>query len=124
MAKKKSIFDEELENEGILSEEYEFLDEPEEHLELPEDFEMKLAIGEKEISVYTEEGISEELENDEIEPWEAGFMEGELHGGHQAGCFQCNKILDSVAEQIYAREVDGIVRFFCSQTCMDVHSNQ
>ncbi len=26
--------------------------------------------------IYTEEGIQEQLESDEIEDWEAGFMEG------------------------------------------------
>jgi hypothetical protein len=119
MAKKKTIFEGSYEKEGILPEEYEFLDEPEEHLETPAEFELKMALGDKEVSVYTEEGISEELENDEIAPWEAGFMKGELHGGNLGECHRCGKVMSNEAEQVFDKEVHGVVRHFCSQECMN-----
>ncbi|MBD3318804.1 hypothetical protein GF342_02755 [Candidatus Woesearchaeota archaeon] len=119
MAKKKSIFDGDYEEEGIEPEEFEFLDEPEEHTETSDEIEMQMHIGETPVDVYSEEGLDEEMENDEIEPWEEGFMHGELHGGSMAECYTCGKVLDQESDDIFEREVEHVRRVYCSVECRD-----
>ncbi len=42
---------------------------------------MKMKLGEEDEDIYTPEGQEEEVEEDEIEPWEAGFMKGASGAG-------------------------------------------
>ena len=42
---------------------------------------MKMKLGEEDEDIYSTEGQEEEVEEDEIEPWEAGFMEGASGAG-------------------------------------------
>jgi len=51
-------------------------DEEEEHSGTHEDEKLKIEEGTKEDNVYSEEGREEEVEEDEIKPWEAGYAEG------------------------------------------------
>lgn len=50
--------------------------------ETSEEITEEMRLGEKESDVYTDEGREELIEEDEIENWEEGFMEGAL-GGEQ-----------------------------------------
>jgi hypothetical protein len=77
MARKKRL--KPTREEKMLGEEQGFLDEPSEHTQTTEEFIASMAIGEKDTDVYSEEGVEEELDNDELAPWEAGFMHGEQH---------------------------------------------
>lgn len=68
--------------------------------------------------VYSEEGRDSLVENDEMEPWEQGFMEGAEDDGQGAKCRRCGKLLlgpDSIVE----KEINGIVYRFCSDECAE-----
>ena len=68
--------------------------------------------------VYSEEGRDSLVEDDEMEPWEQGFMEGAEDDGQGAKCRKCGKVLigpDSIVE----REIDGEVYRFCSEECAE-----
>lgn len=69
--KKKSIEKEEEEEKVYPEEEQGILPE-----ETSEELTEAMDEGEKDEDVYTEEGIQKLEENDEIEPWEEGFVEG------------------------------------------------
>lgn len=116
MVKKKG-YKKDLEEIHVYAEEYEFLDEPGETVTPADEIEISMHIGDKDVDVYSEEGLDEEIKNDEIAPWEQGFMEGELHGGNLGECHLCGKILDQ--EEVYERELNGIKRFFCSKNCIE-----
>ena len=68
--------------------------------------------------VYSEEGRDSLVENDEMEPWEQGFMEGAENDGQGAKCRRCGKILlgpDSIIE----KEINNTVYRFCSEECAE-----
>jgi len=115
--KKGSIFDQPKgEKAEIIAEPNEFL-EGEEHPETPENFTVKMQVGDKEADVYTEEG-REELEEDEgeIAPWEEGFAAGAegTEGGH---CAHCHKPLGDREEGVIERKMKDETLFFCSDKC-------
>ncbi|MBW3022544.1 hypothetical protein KY308_00380 [Candidatus Woesearchaeota archaeon] len=77
MKKKKSIWDTKYKTEDEeYAEESGMEDEPEEHEGTHEDERVKVRIGKKEEDVYSEEGREEEIDNDELETWEEGYVEG------------------------------------------------
>ncbi len=51
-------------------------DEEEEHEGSHDDAKLDIAEGKKEENVYSEEGREEEVDEDEIDPWEEGYAEG------------------------------------------------
>ena len=69
--------------------------------------------GEKDI--YSEGGREKLVEDDEIEPWEQGFMQGAEGGGQGAKCRKCGKPL--VDKEIVEKEIDGENYRFCSEEC-------
>ncbi|MFH1849824.1 MAG: hypothetical protein ABH879_06585 [archaeon] len=73
--------------------------------------------------VYTEEGRESLVEDDEIEPWEEGFMEGACGKGHGAKCETCGKIFIG-PEDVVETEIQGEVRRFCSQECADKYGQE
>jgi hypothetical protein len=54
----------------------EFLDEADEHEESGEDFEARIAKGDKDTEPYSKEGREEMEENDEAKPGELGYVKG------------------------------------------------
>ncbi len=118
--KKKSVIERSLEKEEqFYSAHNQFLDDEEEDEKAPEDIVEGMHKGEKDEDVYSEEGLDEELEDDEISDWEQGFMEGELHSGRFAECYTCAKILDNIAEDIFIKEDDDEKHYYCSEECME-----
>ena len=68
--------------------------------------------------VYSEEGRDSLVEDDAMEPWEQGFMEGAEDDGQGAKCRRCGKVLmgpDSIVE----KEIDGTIHRFCSEECAE-----
>jgi YHS domain-containing protein len=68
--------------------------------------------------VYSEEGRESLVEDDEMEPWEQGFMKGAEDDGQGAKCRKCGKVLlgpDSIVE----KEIDGKIYRFCSEECAE-----
>jgi ribosomal protein L24E len=70
--------------------------------------------GEKDKSVYGEEGREQLVEEDEIEPFEEGFMEGAEGRGKKSCCAECGKALNSDKGQLFEREFNGETLWFCS----------
>ena len=65
-------------------------------------------------SVYSEEGREEMEDDDEIDPVEEGFMEGAVGRGKKNCCAECGKLLSN-KEDIFEREFEGEVKWFCSE---------
>ncbi|MCK5107587.1 MAG: hypothetical protein KAQ83_02580 [Nanoarchaeota archaeon] len=68
--------------------------------------------------VYSKEGRDHLVEDDEISPWEAAFMEGADEDGTGAKCRTCGKILlreKAVIEKV----INGELHRFCSDECLD-----
>ncbi|MEM3153965.1 MAG: hypothetical protein QW165_00150 [Candidatus Woesearchaeota archaeon] len=112
--KKGSIFEKDKESE-FEDEPNEFL-EGDEHPETPDDFTVKMQVGEKEADIYTEEGREELEDEGEIAPWEEGFAEGAegAEGGH---CAHCHKPLGDREEGVIERKQKDVTLFFCSEKC-------
>jgi len=75
-AKKKSKDNDEEKVEFYPDEEQGILPE-----ETSDEKKAKMKVGEEDEDIYTEEGREEEVEEDEIEPWEEGFMQGASGAG-------------------------------------------
>lgn len=78
-----------------------------------EEIKQDIETGKKNEDVYSEEGRDELKENDELEPWEEGFMEGAQGGGEKAKCAKCGKILTKEDNPV-EEEVNGDQLIFCS----------
>lgn len=63
-------------------------------------------------NIYTEEGREEQLEDDEIDDIEQGFMQGYEQGDKLAKCALCRKIL---TDRYVEEEIDGEIHHFCCE---------
>jgi len=77
------------------------------------DKELAMDIGKKEEEVYSETGREKLVDDDEIAPWEEGFMEGAEERGELAKCAYCGKVLGE--ENIVEKRVKGEIYLFCSE---------
>lgn len=69
----------------------------------------------KDSDIYSDSEREEEMDEDEISPGEAGFMEGYEHG-KRVVCDACGK---SVSDQaMIEADVRGIAHFFCGEKCL------
>jgi len=68
--------------------------------------------------VYSEEGRDSLVEDDAMEPWEQGFMEGAEDDGQGAKCRRCGKGLMG-PESIIEKEIDNKIYRFCSEECAE-----
>lgn len=73
---------EEFEKEEYKSEHDDYVDDPEEHEASEDEVKAKIKSGEKEEDVYTSEGREEMREEDELDDWEEGYVEG-AEGKHR-----------------------------------------
>ncbi len=67
--------------------------------------------------VYDDENRESELEQDELSPAEAGFMEGFEHGVAHV-CDACAKRLRP-DDAFLEAEVANLPHFFCSEKCLE-----
>lgn len=65
--------------------------------------------------IYSEEGREELLDADEISPEEEGFMEGAEGRGDQNCCAECGELLGEKETDLYEREFDGEIKWFCCE---------
>ena len=84
--------------------------------ETKEEKELDMGIGEKEADVYTEEGRELLKDNDEVEDWEEGFMEGASGSGQKAKCMKCGK--DIEMNTCIEKEIEGELKWFCTAKCL------
>ena len=86
----------------------------------PEDESLARETGEKEEEVYDEEGREKLVDNDELSPREAAFMEGAEEKGELGVCANCDKPLEQddkshIKEKKYGKEI----KWFCSDKCVE-----
>ena len=73
---------------------------------------------ETEEEVYTSEGREHLVDDDEISPWEAAFMEGADEDGQNAKCRNCGKVLIR-ENNIVEKSINNELYRFCSEECAD-----
>lgn len=75
--------------------------------------------------IYTEEGLEDELEDEEISDWEEGFMRGEVEASRMVECYLCAKLLNKNDDDIYIRDDElGERRYYCSEECLEQDSSE
>lgn len=72
-------------------------------------------MSEEEDDIYSRKGGQRKVENDEISPQEAGFMEG-YESTEWVECSECG---ESAVENPIEREIDGEMYTFCSVECAE-----
>ena len=77
----------------------------------------KMDVGEKDETVYDETGREKLVEDGEMSPEEAGFMEGAEDDGEQGKCQNCGAALLDAAGT-YETKIDGKTFWFCSEHCL------
>jgi YHS domain-containing protein len=68
--------------------------------------------------IYTEEGLEEEVDDDEIRPEEEGLMEG-YEGKENIKCAECGKMLSDDEDEVYEEEINDKTYRFCSNFCAE-----
>lgn len=79
-----------------------------------EEQETEMESGRRDEDVYKEAGREKLREDAEIEDWEEGFMEGAEGRGEQNCCAYCGKLLGEKKTEVFEREFDGEIKWFCS----------
>ncbi|MFC1723892.1 hypothetical protein ACFL0V_07160 [Nanoarchaeota archaeon] len=74
---------------------------------------LDMETGEKEETVYDEAGREKLVEDGEIEPDEAGFMEGAEDDGEQGKCAFCGAMI--LKDNTVEARINDKVSWFCSQ---------
>lgn len=84
-----------------------------------EEKQLDMDTGDKEEEVYDKEGREKLVEDGEIEPQEAAFMEGASGKGKAGHCAACGKTLGDEHGDVIEKEVDGKILKFCSDECAE-----
>ncbi|MCX8147172.1 MAG: hypothetical protein N3D84_01755 [Candidatus Woesearchaeota archaeon] len=113
----KDIEDEEIDNPE------EFIEDEDEMAGTREEKRQKMERGELDEDVYSYEGREKELEDDEIEPWEQGFMLGAKGPGQGAKCRKCGKILINM-DEVFEKKIEGELCFFCSEKHIEEYEKE
>lgn len=82
----------------------------------PDQRRLQIGSGEAEKDVYEDEDLEELREDDEVDDWEEGFMEGAKGKGGLANCAHCDKPLPAKAK-VVEKVIDDERFFFCSPQC-------
>jgi adenine-specific DNA methylase len=83
--------------------------------ETSEEKEEAMEEGKEEETVYSEEGREKLAEDDEIKPFEEGFMEGAEGRGKKNSCAECGKQIEEDDENIVERKFGDEIKLFCSE---------
>ncbi len=73
----------------------------------------KMKAGEEDEDIYTQEGQEEEVEEDEIEPWEEGFMKGASGAGQLGKDALTGKPL--IGQKVVELQIEGKLYRFSTQ---------
>ena len=79
-----------------------------------EDKQEEMVKHERDEDIYEPEGRDALMQDAEISPAEEGIMEGASGRGQDASCDECGKLLGDNPD-VVTREVDGVVKEFCSE---------
>ena len=73
--------------------------------------------------VYDDVGLENLREDDEIDTWEEGFMEGAKDDGQLGKCASCgNSLLD--IEDVIETKIDGEMIRFCCDPCLKKYKKE
>ncbi|MBI4448755.1 hypothetical protein HY641_01875 [Candidatus Woesearchaeota archaeon] len=81
-----------------------------------DDEELKMHLGEEDKDIYNEDGAEELREDDEIDDWEEGFMEGASGMGKGPFCAHCGEEL-SDSKKCVEQIINGKHVTFCGDAC-------
>ena len=70
----------------------------------------------------TEEGREEAMDDDELEPWEEGFLEGASKEGQLGKCANCGDMLTE--ENCVEKKIEGELHRFCSEKCQEKYEEK
>jgi hypothetical protein len=87
-----------------------------------EEIEDEMEEGELDETVYDAEGREKLREDEEIEDWEEGFMEGAEDDGEQGKCANCGGAL--LDEDLIETEINNKVMWFCSEDCLEEYKRK
>jgi hypothetical protein len=73
-------------------------------------------VGIQDEDIYDRTSRQEMVDDDELETWEAGFMEGAEKGGQKAKCATCGKVL--AKEKTVEKKFNSKLVWFCSNSCV------
>lgn len=73
-------------------------------------------------TIYSEEGREAMVEDDQIEPWEEGFMEGADMDGQHAKCRKCGAKITPA--NTIEKEFKGELMWFCSEECLEKYEEE
>lgn len=76
----------------------------------------EMRTGAKDATVYTAAGREVLEEDDELDTWEEGFMEGAEDDGEQGKCANCGAAL--LDYKTVETKIDGKTYWFCSNKCV------
>lgn len=114
---KGSIFEQEGSEEEFVDESNVILDE--DHSHSADEHAVKVAVGDEEQDVYTDEGRESLEEDGEIAPWEEGFSKGASQRGESANCAHCSNVLGDEESEVFERKYNNRLYFFCSESCAE-----
>jgi YHS domain-containing protein len=83
---------------------------------------VEMETGEKEETVYGPVGREKLQEDDEIDTWEEGFMEGAEDDGEQAKCAFCGTVL--MRGKTFETKIKGKVVWFCSDAHIEEYKKK
>lgn len=78
-----------------------------------EEIQQDMETGEKDETVYSEEGRENLVEDGQMDSSEAGFMEGAEGRGKKNCCAECGVLISEDDENIVEREFNGEMKWFC-----------
>lgn len=87
-----------------------------------EDERLDIELGEKEEEIYDDEARESLLDDDQIEPWEEGFMEGAEMDGQDAKCKKCGGAITK--ENAVEKKIDGEICYFCCNKCLEEYEKE
>jgi len=78
-----------------------------------------MEIGKADEDVYTAEGREKLVEDGEISPREAAFMQGAEGKGELGNCATCGKPIGDSQETVVEKKVKGELIWFCCNDCAE-----
>ena len=84
-------------------------------VKIKDDIRKDLDLGLQDKGVYDEQERHKAVEDDEMEPWEEGFMEGAEGRGQMTSCARCGKLLGQGKAKTFEKRINGKRMLFCSE---------
>ena len=84
-------------------------------VKIKDDIRKDIDLGLQDKGVYDEQERHKLVDDDEMEPWEEGFMEGAEGRGQMTSCARCGKLLGQGKSKTFEKRINGKKMLFCSE---------